>query len=68
MIRVVPGKLDTSDASAAAAWRAFRLWCGAASARRRQRIQLAALEDDRLKDIGVSRDEALKEAAKPWWR
>jgi uncharacterized protein YjiS (DUF1127 family) len=68
MIRVASGKLDTSTASAAAAWGVFRRWCGVVLARRRQRIELAALEDHLLKDIGVSRDEAAREAAKPWWR
>ena len=44
----------------------FRLWCS----RIRQRRALGELAgDDRLlKDIGVARDEALREAAKPFWR
>jgi len=36
--------------------------------RQRQRRDLAALDDDRLRDIGVSRAEARAEAAKPFWR
>lgn len=39
--------------------------------RRRQRRQLgelAVLNDHLLKDIGVSREDALREAAKPFWR
>jgi len=40
-------------------------------ARRRQRRaleELARLNDRLLKDIGVSKQEALREAAKPFWR
>ena len=33
-----------------------------------QRAQLAALDDHRLKDLGISRAEAVREAAKPFWR
>jgi uncharacterized protein YjiS (DUF1127 family) len=44
----------------------IRLWI----ARRRQRErlgELALLDDRLLKDIGVSREDALREAAKPFW-
>jgi uncharacterized protein YjiS (DUF1127 family) len=43
-------------------------WCGAALARRRQRIALAALHDHLLKDIGLTRGAARTEAAKRLWR
>ena len=33
-----------------------------------QRRQLAELSADQLRDIGISRAEALAEAAKPFWR
>ncbi len=33
-----------------------------------QRAHLAALDDHRLKDLGISRAEALREAGKPFWR
>jgi uncharacterized protein YjiS (DUF1127 family) len=33
-----------------------------------QRAQLAGLEDHLLKDIGIGRAEADREAAKPFWR
>ena len=33
-----------------------------------QRAHLAALDDHRLKDLGISRAEAAQEAAKPFWR
>lgn len=36
-------------------------------ARRRSRRALKALTDDELRDIGVSRSAALKEAARPFW-
>jgi uncharacterized protein YjiS (DUF1127 family) len=38
------------------------------SRQRRQLGELAELNDHLLKDIGLSRDEALREAAKPFWR
>jgi uncharacterized protein YjiS (DUF1127 family) len=45
----------------------LRFWAGR-SRRRRQLGELAELDDYLLKDIGVSREEALREAAKPFWR
>jgi uncharacterized protein YjiS (DUF1127 family) len=36
-------------------------------ARRSQRRDLAALDDAQLKDIGVTRGAAQREAAKPFW-
>ena len=33
-----------------------------------QRTHLAALDDHRLKDLGISRADAVREAAKPFWR
>ncbi|MBB97111.1 MAG: hypothetical protein CML68_21245 [Rhodobacteraceae bacterium] len=33
----------------------------------RQRRQLAKLDDSALTDIGIRRDEALREAARPFW-
>ena len=36
--------------------------------RRRQRLTLQALSDYALKDIGLSRSEAEREARKPFWR
>ena len=37
-------------------------------ARARQRRDLAALDDHILKDIGISRADAGREASKPFWR
>ena len=45
----------------------IRLWI-ARSHQRRHLGELAAWDDQILKDIGVSRDDALREAAKPFWR
>jgi uncharacterized protein YjiS (DUF1127 family) len=42
-------------------------WAGR-SRQRRQLGELAELNDYLLKDIGVSQEEALREAAKPFWR
>ena len=42
------------------------LWtCAESSAQRRA---LAELDDDRLRDIGLTREEAQAEAATPFWR
>jgi uncharacterized protein YjiS (DUF1127 family) len=38
------------------------------SRQRKQLGELAELNDYLLKDIGVSREEALREAEKPFWR
>lgn len=51
-----------------AAWRALVAWLQAAHARRCQRVALAALDDAALRDIGLSRHQAEREAAKPFWR
>lgn len=37
-------------------------------ARHKQRHTLLALEDHQLEDIGVTREQATKEARKPFWR
>jgi uncharacterized protein YjiS (DUF1127 family) len=42
----------------------IRIWI----ARSHQRQALAELNDHLLRDIGVTRHEALREAAKPFWR
>lgn len=36
--------------------------------RRRQRHALLSLDERLLRDIGIGRDEARREAAKPFWR
>lgn len=37
-------------------------------ARERQRRMLIEMSDDQLSDIGVRREDALREASKPFWR
>lgn len=41
---------------------------GRCIARRRQRQDLSELDDHLLEDIGVTRDAATRECAKPFWR
>jgi uncharacterized protein YjiS (DUF1127 family) len=36
--------------------------------RRDGRQELSSLDDDQLKDVGISREDALREAGKPFWR
>jgi uncharacterized protein YjiS (DUF1127 family) len=43
-------------------------WCARCSERSRQRQALAQLDDHDLKDIGMTRQQANAEAAKPFWR
>ena len=46
----------------------FFSWCVQCSERSRQRQALAELDDHFLKDIGVTRQQAIVEAAKPFWK
>jgi uncharacterized protein YjiS (DUF1127 family) len=51
------------------AFSAFASWLLACAERSAQRRALAELDDDRLRDIGLTRAEAQIEAARPfWWR
>jgi uncharacterized protein YjiS (DUF1127 family) len=43
-------------------------WCAWCSARSQQRQALAQLDDRLLRDIGKTRQEAIAEAAKPFWK
>lgn len=43
-------------------------WLAAAHRRYRQRRALLRLDDRLLNDIGVTREQALDEACKPFWR
>jgi uncharacterized protein YjiS (DUF1127 family) len=60
--------LQIEASSSEAAWRALVAWLQAAHERRRQRRALADLDDRSLRDIGLSRHQAEREAAKPFWR
>lgn len=48
--------------------RGTMLWLVALQHRHRERLQLAAMDDDALKDIGLSRCDVMAELAKPRWR
>ena len=48
--------------------RLLLVWLRAIMERRRQRRALAALDDHLLRDIGVTREEALSEARRLPWR
>ena len=48
----------------AAAWVLLATWIE----RTRQRNALAALDDDQLRDIGITRLDAARECGKPFWR
>ena len=50
------------------AWRNALRWLRAASERRRQRLAMAELNDDLLRDIGLTREQARRECAQPFWR
>jgi uncharacterized protein YjiS (DUF1127 family) len=56
------------SSSSASGWlRTLGLWMDR-SRQRKQLGELAELNDYLLKDIGVSREEAMREAEKPFWR
>jgi uncharacterized protein YjiS (DUF1127 family) len=46
----------------------FLHWWIQCSERSRQRQALAELDDHHLKDIGKTRQEAMAEASKPFWK
>ena len=46
----------------------FGRWLAAGYRRYRQRRALLALNDELLKDIGISRADAWHEAGKSWWQ
>jgi uncharacterized protein YjiS (DUF1127 family) len=58
------GLLGSLVRAASTAAETFYLW----QERAAQRAHLAGLEDHFLKDIGIGRAEAAREAAKPFWR
>ena len=49
-------------------WGTFWRWCTRCSGRSRQREALSSLDDRLLDDIGVTRQQANVEAAKPFWK
>lgn len=59
---VIPVARIAASALAAADWTFDALQ------RRRERRQLAGLDDRALLDIGISRADVDAEVSKPWWR
>jgi uncharacterized protein YjiS (DUF1127 family) len=50
-------------------WRMrFWRWCVQCSSRARQRVALSELDDRLLDDVGLTRQQASTEAAKPFWK
>jgi uncharacterized protein YjiS (DUF1127 family) len=47
---------------------AITVWLWRASERRHTRRALQALNDEQLKDIGLSRSQAYAEAIRPFWK
>jgi uncharacterized protein YjiS (DUF1127 family) len=56
-----------SSTTAVGWFRILQFWIDR-SRQRRRLAELAEVDNYLLKDIGVSQDEALREAAKPFWR
>ena len=59
---------DASTPIGQSAWRTWSAGCRTALERRRQRLALAELDDHLLRDIGLSREQARRESAQPFWR
>ena len=61
-----PARVHASRRSADSFWRPVLVW----SERRHQRVSLQAITEVKhlLDDIGVTRAQALREAAKPFWQ
>ena len=55
---------DSDHLSLAHAWRTATAWYE----RAHQRQQLAKLSREQLRDIGISYEEAMAEAVKPFWQ
>jgi uncharacterized protein YjiS (DUF1127 family) len=63
----IPRQQFISSTTAVGWFYILRFWIGR-SRQRRRLGELAELDNYLLKDIGVSQDEAFREAAKPFWR
>ena len=63
IVSVWPRQAVSLGALARALWRRLKRWHELA----RQRRQLAALSDAALKDLGLSRADALQEVDRPVW-
>lgn len=65
--RVAPAGAALSRIAIAAAC-GLAGWIAACHARASQRRTLLDLDDRLLRDVGLTRSAARREAAKPWWR
>ena len=54
----------STQSMAVQTWKVIQLW----RSRARQRMQLADLSPELLRDVDISLDAARAEAAKPFWR
>jgi uncharacterized protein YjiS (DUF1127 family) len=63
-----PAALVPLPSAAREAFHRIAQWCLRCHDRARQRRSLRELDPHLLRDIGVTRSEALAESAKPWWR
>jgi len=61
---VIDAVLKSGDAALQGAWQQVSLW----RARAAQRRELLALDAHGLRDIGLSREQAVLESRKPFWR
>ena len=61
-------RLATEAAQRPAALARLVVWLGRTMLRSRGRSSLIELDDRLLRDIGISRAEALRESDKPFWR
>ena len=59
---------QSGSSTSPGSWLLTPLFWNERSRQRRRLGELADLNDELLRDIGVSREEALREAAKPFWR
>jgi uncharacterized protein YjiS (DUF1127 family) len=66
--RTASGNYDRAKAQRLFWGTRFWRWCARCSARSRQREALSRLDDRLLEDIGVTRQQANAEAAKPFWK
>ena len=65
---VTGGHRRRRDIHGSARWATYREVKSSGLSRRQGRQELSSLDDDQLKDVGISREDAVREASKPFWR
>ena len=68
LVAGVTATAETRSRGQSDIWDAFWGWCTGCLSRARQREALSSLDDRLLDDIGVTRQQANVEAAKPFWK